>query len=340
MSELRQNLVTKEWVIISPERARKPNAVLKKLESHALSNKEYEPECPFCPGNEGSFDIVEKYRIDDKNGNWVVRIIDNKYKILDVFATCPLVPDSFERDGIYQKLKGCGSHELVIDTNKHNRTIVCLSKDELKMIISAFMHRYNAFKENPNNLITFIFKNYGILAGQTQPHSHTQIVGSRVVPLYTRSLLHEAEKHFDTFGSCVMCDTLRHEMSEKTRLVRQNDDYVAFVPYAAGAEHETWIMPTWHRAGLQDLEGKKLDNLAEVIRVVLNKFRKSLDNPDFNFVIRSVPYHLSDVPFYHWYIQFLPRTKILGGFERGTRIQVNTVLPDESAKMLRECKVC
>ncbi len=31
MSELRQNLATKEWVVISSERAKKPNAVLNKI---------------------------------------------------------------------------------------------------------------------------------------------------------------------------------------------------------------------------------------------------------------------------------------------------------------------
>jgi UDPglucose--hexose-1-phosphate uridylyltransferase len=340
MSELRQNLVTKEWVIISPERAKKPNAVMKKVMSHAVSDKEYDPECPFCPGNEEKFSIVEKYRIKDAKGNWLVKVIDNKYKVLDRFASCPLVPDSFEREGIYQKLKGCGSHELVIDTPTHNKTIIDLSEDELKKIVTAAITRYAEFKKNPNNLITFIFKNFGVLAGQTQPHLHTQIVGSRVVPLYTRSLLREAEKHFDTFGSCVVCDMLRYEKKEQKRLVYQNGDYVAFVPYAAGAEHETWIVPTWHRSGMQDVEGKRVDNLAEIMRKILNKFRVSLDNPDFNFVFRTCPYPLANVPFYHWYIQFLPRTKILGGFERGTRIQVNTVLPEESARMLRECEEC
>lgn len=340
MSELRQNLATKEWVVISLERSKKPSAVLNRVIAIPVSDKEHNPECPFCPGNEERLPVEERHRIEDSNGNWMVRVIDNKYKILDRFATCPLVPDAFDKEGIYQKLKGCGSHELVIDTNKHNKTIVDLSRDELKNVVSVYIDRYKKFKENPNNLITFIFKNYGTLAGQTQPHSHTQVVGSRVVPLYTRSLLHEAEKHFDSYGSCVFCDMLRYETKEKTRLVYQNDDYVAFVPYAAGAEHETWIMPKWHRAGLHDVEGKRIDNLADILYIMLNKFHLSLGNPDFNFVVRSVPYPLSDVPFYHWYIQFLPRTKILGGFERGTRIQVNTILPEVSAKMLRECKTC
>jgi UDPglucose--hexose-1-phosphate uridylyltransferase len=340
MSELRQNLATKEWVVISAERASKPNAVLNKIIGTPVSDREYDPECPFCPDNEKVFPVEERYRIDDGGDKWLVRVIENKFKILDRFKTCPSVPDAFSKEGIYQKLEGCGSHELIIDTNKHNKTITDLSRDELKKVIAAYLNRYTAFQKNPNNLITILFKNYGVLAGQTQPHSHTQVVGSRIVPLYTRSLLYEAEKHFDTYGSCVFCDILKYEREEKTRLVFHNHDFVAFVPYAAGAEHEVWIVPQWHSAGLQDMEANRIISLADILYVILDKFCLSIDNPDFNFVIRTAPYALSEVPFYHWYIQITPRTKILGGFERGTRIQVNTILPEESAQMLRECTTC
>ena len=286
------------------------------------------------------FPVEERYRIDDGVGNWLVRVIENKFKILDRFTTCPSVPDAFDREGIYQKLEGCGSHELVIDTNKHNKTITDLSQNDIQKVIEVYLNRYTAFQKNPNNLITILFKNYGVLAGQTQPHSHTQVVGSRIVPLYTRSLLHEAEKHFDTFGSCVFCDMLTYERDEKTRLVYHNHDFVAFVPYAAGAEHEVWIVPQWHSAGLQDMEADRIISLADILYVILNKFRLSIDNPDFNFVFRTAPYAFSAVPFYHWHIQIIPRTKIMGGFERGTRIQVNTILPEESARMLRVCTTC
>ena len=340
MSELRQNLATKEWVIISAERAKKPNAVFNKIIGTPVSDKAYDPECPFCPGNEERFPLEERYRVDDGGGSWLVRVIDNKFKILDRFKTCPVVPDAFEKEGIYQRLAGCGSHELVIDTHKHNKTITDLSRDEIRTIVAVYLNRYATFRKNPNNLITILFKNYGVLAGQTQPHSHTQVVGSRIIPLYTRSLLHEAERHFDTFGSCVFCDILRYETEEQKRVVYHNDDYLAFVPYAAGAEHEVWIVPKLHKAGLQNIEGQRLDNLADSLQVVLTAFRISLENPDFNFVIRTAPYALSDVPFYHWHIQIMPRTKILGGFERGTRIQVNTIVPEDSAQMLRDCTTC
>jgi UDPglucose--hexose-1-phosphate uridylyltransferase len=340
MSELRQNLASKEWVVIAPQRAKKPDAMKPEKSTNPVPKGEYDAKCPFCPGNEADFDILERARLEDENGDWTLKVIDNKYKVLDSFETCPLVPDAFEREGIYRKLKGCGSHELVIETNKHNKTIIDLSTEELKGILSSYVNRYGEFRNNPNNLITLIFKNYGLLAGQTQPHSHSQIVGSRVVPYYVRSLLHEAERHFDTNGSCVLCDILRFETEEETRLVYQNDDFAAFVPYAAGSEHETWIMPKWHSGSILDLEGQRLDNLAEVLELILKKLSVAVGNPDFNYVFRTAPYPLSGVPFYHWYIQFLPRIKIIGGFERGTRIPVNTILPEESAKMLRGREPC
>jgi UDPglucose--hexose-1-phosphate uridylyltransferase len=81
MSELRQNLATKEWVIISAERAKKPNAVLHKIIGSPASDKAYDPECPFCPGNEDRFPLEERYRVGDGGGSWTVRSIDNKFKM-------------------------------------------------------------------------------------------------------------------------------------------------------------------------------------------------------------------------------------------------------------------
>ncbi len=340
MSELRQNLASKEWVIIAPERSQRPDDLLEGIVSRPVSHSEYEEQCPFCPGNEEKFGLIEKQRIADGKGGWGAKVIDNKYKVLDQFPTCPIMPDSFVSEGIYQKLTGCGSHELVIETDKHNNSIVDLSSRQIRDILALYIDRYRAFEENPNNLITIIFKNYGVLAGQTQPHSHSQIVGSRVVPLYVRSLLHEAEKHFDNYGTCVFCDMIKFEKKEEKRIVEENNDYISFVPFAAGSPHEVWILPKSHSAGIADIKEESLENLAYIFQIILSKFYTAIGNPDFNYVFRIAPYHLSKVPFYHWHIQILARTKIIGGFEQGTRIPVNTVLPEESAKMLRECKSC
>lgn len=340
MSELRQNLCSKEWVVIAPHRGRKPNALKSKVVIAPEPVDAYDANCPFCPGNEAKFQIAETMRLSQAEGGWSVRTIENKYKILNSFDSCPAIAESFEKEGIYHKLKACGSHELVIECREHHRTIMDFSIEDLKDIFWAAWQRYLDFKKNPNNLITIIFKNYGALSGQTQHHSHAQIVGSRVVPYYLRSLMHESEKHFDSFGTCVFCDMIQFEIKEAKRIVYQNESYVALVPFAAGAEHETWILPKIHSAGWDSLDDKKISGLADILQTVFKKFQFLIEDPDFNFMVRLPPYPLTNVPFFHWHIQLLPRTKIIGGFEYGTRIQVNTILPEESAKLLRECADC
>jgi len=338
MSEIRQNLATREWVIIAPTRSKKPKSLNVDIDKIRASEKPYDSSCPFCPGKEGTSPVEKKFRIDGPQGDWKVRVINNKFKI---FAAdlCSLKPEPFLTEGIYKKLKACGEHELIIETPQHNKTIIDMNEDEVKSIILAIVNRYHSFEKNSGNLITLIFKNYGAMAGQTQIHSHTQIVNSRIVPSYIRLLLNEAQEYFDDNGTCVFCDMLNYELKDGKRLIYENEDYAAFVPYAAGTEHETWIMPKYHGAGLDSLKDERIDRLANILRVVFGKFYAAIKDPDFNFVIRNAPYPLAGVPFYHWHIQLLPRTKIVGGFERGTRIPVNTIYPEESAKLLRECQI-
>jgi galactose-1-phosphate uridylyltransferase len=84
-------------------------------------------------------------------------------------------------------------------------------------------------------------------------------------------------------------------------------------------------------------------NLATKEWVVISTERAQKPNAVLNKIIGtpvSDKEHDPECPFCHWHIQLIPRTKIIGGFERGTHIQVNTALPEVSARMLRECRTC
>lgn len=50
MPELRQNFMTKEWVVIATERAKRPDQMVVKREHKPPVS--FSPNCPFCPGNE------------------------------------------------------------------------------------------------------------------------------------------------------------------------------------------------------------------------------------------------------------------------------------------------
>jgi UDPglucose--hexose-1-phosphate uridylyltransferase len=335
MSEFRQNLVTRSWVIIAPERGKRPNPIHEEIKAD-INLPEYSAECPFCPGNDSDFNIIETDRIDDENGNWKVRVIDNRYKVLQEYPTCPIQPERFEDDGIYMRYHGCGSHELVIETPKHNKAFSDLSVEEMNDVVEAYYRRFEDYRHNFNNLYTLIFKNYGAKAGASQPHGHTQILGSRIVPLAIRYQLFEMERFFDTRGVCVMCYMLDNEHRYNDRLIYENEHFTALVPYAASVPYEIWLSPKVHDSSFLNTDETKRASFSEALNNVMKGLAKILDTPQFNMVMFNATYPLSNVPYFHWYCRIVPRTSVPGGFEVGTGISVNPIAPEESAAVLRE----
>jgi UDPglucose--hexose-1-phosphate uridylyltransferase len=344
LSELRQNLATREWVIIAPERRKgkplqsSPNALMDTLPVCS-------EDCPFCPKNEDRFDNAEIEHVphpdpgNEANSPWLVRCIENKYKIFAEHESCPVEPTEFDRDGIYSKFIGCGSHELILESPLHNQTFATMSQQQVESIIGLYLRRFNVLKENPNNLLTIIFKNHGPRSGASQIHPHTQILAMRVVPNFLRYLLDEAARFFDNNGICVFCKILKFELEDSSRIVYQNERFVSLVPYAASVAYEIHIMPRSHDALFGDMSDSEVVDFADCLQKTMKKLYVTLSNPDFNIILKNPPYRLSGVPYYHWHLQIMPHTSIPGGFEMGSRIRVNVVAPEESAEVLRKADV-
>ncbi len=343
MSELRQNLATREWVIVAPERLKgkplqkNPNSLMDAL-------PDYDKGCPFCPKNEDRFENVQIESIPHPNRNnkagspWLVRCIENKYKIFQDYESCPLGPTEFEQDGIYLKFIGCGNHELILESPEHNKTLATMSQAEVEGVVQLYLRRFNALKENPNNLLTIIFKNHGVRSGSSQVHAHTQILAMRVVPNFLRFLIDEATRFFDSQGICVFCKMLEYELKEESRIVCQNDRFVAWVPYAASVPYEVHIVPKVHDSLFGDMSDEEAVLFSDCLRETMRRLYTTLSNPDYNMILRNPPYPLSGVPFYHWHMQIVPHTSIPGGFELGSRIRVNVVTPEDAAQALREAE--
>lgn len=223
MSELRQNLLTGNWTVIAPERDKRPEQSFRPGHTDREDHQDHDNTCPFCPDNETRFPLEKIDAISDAENNWLVRTIENKYKIFDRFATCPINPEPFKTQGIYSYYEGCGNHWLVIENRSHNKLLGEMEASEIYNTLVSYLNACHSMKKNPNNLIAIIFKNQGLNAGASQPHAHSQIVGSRVVPTWIRNALHVQEKHFDNHGSCVMCDIIDYEKKYRKELfLKQN----------------------------------------------------------------------------------------------------------------------
>jgi UDPglucose--hexose-1-phosphate uridylyltransferase len=327
MPELRQNIITREWVVIATERAKRPDEFVKERPARPLVPS-FDPACPFCVGNE-QMTRRESYRVTDGN-RWRVRVVLNRFPALSPDG------DRVRRsDGIYRSMTGVGVHEVVIEHPRHDITTALMSPVDVVSILQAYRQRYEVLRKDPRIEAVIIFKNHGEGAGTSLQHPHAQIAATPIVPTQIRRRLDEAVRYFDETGECVFCQTLRQELRARERIVYENASFVAFIPYAALSPFHLWIFPRRHMSSFDAVMDGELEHLAAAMRTVLAKLHRGLGDPDYNFSVRSAPVRTGPTDYFHWYVAIVPRVSKAAGFEIGSGMFINTALPEASAAFLR-----
>ncbi|HYS44570.1 MAG TPA: hypothetical protein VEM32_11395 [Geobacteraceae bacterium] len=326
MSELRQNMLNGNWSLIVPERREKPKFLDGQLAA-GPSLLEHDAACPFCPNNEEQFPLEIISETKDGQGNWTSRIISNKYKLFADFHTCA-VSGPFKQHGIYTYCDGCGNHLVIVEGRYHNKQLGEMGIMEVGNTLRSHRDACLLMKANPNNRITFMYKNQGVRAGASQFHAHSQIVGSCAVPNWIRNAMHVQDKYFDDHGVCALCNMINYETSARERIVFETSSILVLSPYAASSPYETWIVPKRHFCCFEEISEVEIVELALAYKKVLGAYIMKLGNPDFNFFIHTAPHLLAAAPSLHLYLQIRPRLAVPGGFETGTNIPVNPVWPE------------
>ncbi len=333
MPELRQDPATKQWVIIATERARRPHDFSQPHPPVLLP--EYKADCPFCPGNENMTPPeTMAYREDGcPNGpGWRIRVFPNKFPAL--------VPEGSlirqEEEGFFRKMDGVGWHEVIVENPKHNLCLPLMTDEQVEEIIRAYHERYLALREDSRCKLILIFKNHGLKAGTSLEHPHSQILAMPIVPLTIRYRFEKAATHFDDQGTCVYCDILREGLRVRTRLIMESECFAAFHPFASRAPFETWIIPKAHHASFGAISPPEIKEFAQVLRKILGKLYRGLNNPDYNYIIHTAPIKDEQEDYFHWHLQIIPRLVTPAGFELGTGMFINTALPEETAAFIRE----
>lgn len=328
MSELRYNLISREWVIIATERAKRPHDFVK-AKDNVKALPEYKENCPFCVGNEDKTPS-ETFRIGDKV-LWKVRSVYNKFGALS-FEEKP----KREIHGLHSSMSGFGVHEVIIENPKHNLCIPLMEDDDIKNIIKAYKNRYDAIKKYSGIEHIVIFKNHGPSAGTSLEHPHSQLIATPVVPPQSRGRLQQAASYFDLTGKCLFCQTLSDELKTAERIIVETENFVSFIPYAALSPFHIWIFPKRHASSFSDINDGETSDLAVNLKKTLSKLYYGLDNPDYNYTIRSIPINEKGTEYFHWYVSIIPRLTQPAGFELGSGMFINASLPEEAAKFMRE----
>jgi len=332
MPELRKDPIIGRWVIISTERGKRP--------SHfGQSEKRISPKaCPFCPGNESATprEIIA-FRADGSKPNepgWFVRVVSNKYPALIIEGNLDREPK-----GIYDRMNGIGAHEVIIETPDHNQNLVDMPLEKIKDVLWAYRERSLDLQRDPRFKYILIFKNHGQAAGASVEHSHSQLIATPIIPKRVAEELIGAKKYYDYKERCIFCDIIRQEISDRDRIIYENDSFIAFEPYASRFPFETWLMPKAHICHFVETDIDMHDELGSILKQILARLKTGLANPAYNYILHSAPLGAEYRDYFHWHIEIIPKLTKMAGFEWGTGFYINPTRPEDAAKFLKELTI-
>jgi UDPglucose--hexose-1-phosphate uridylyltransferase len=327
MSELRRDPVVGRWVIVAPERARRPS------DFRRPSPPVNGALCPFCPGNEG---LTEKELLAVRpapGAPWSLRVVANRYPALRVESE-----GRREGEGLFDRMEGLGAHEVVIETSDHERDLGDLSAAGVEAVLGAWAERLRDLSRDQRLRAAVVFKNRGFEAGATLGHAHSQIVALPMVPHAVAEEMDGAAAHFELKERCIYCDVVRQELRDGVRVVAESADVVAIAPWASRAPFETWLLPKRHEAHFEAEPAAVLKSVAELLRDVLRRLDVALERPPYQLVLHSAPLRERDLVHYHWHLELAPVVARQAGFEAGSGFAINPVPPEEAAAALRAAR--
>lgn len=342
LNEFREDLVSGEWVLFATGRAQRPELIKKeKPKVKALPKS----QCPFeDPEKYGNVVVAEypkttearKGQENRKHGDWTIKVAKNKYP-----AVLESEPCLSQKAGPFNTHEAVGRHEVVIfrDHDKHPHDF---SKEELASAFKVYQERYLTMVGGDCGKYALIFHNYGPNAGASVPHPHSQIISIPVLPPDIKRSINGSERFYKEHHKRVYDVMIEWERSEGKRVVHENKYFITFCPFVSKTSYEVRIFPQESHAHFEKMPEEQLEYLGEILLLVLKKVQSALKSPDYNFFIHTAPFERMTTDaheFYTWHIEVLPKISTVGAFELGSGIDVNTVNPDEAAKLLRETTV-
>lgn len=322
MSKLRQNIITGEWVVISPERSQRPEDYVM-----ASSPKRGIPlDCPFCVNNNNAYRTSIK---DAETKN--IYVIPNKFP---AFSKDDGVID--EGDGFYQNCKALGGHEVII-IKDHEKDIYDDGVEAMYELASVYRSRYLFYDQDPTIEYTMLIHNHGPEAGASIEHPHSQLFASTIMPSYVQKELETSKKYFVENQRCVFCEMVREEKENNHRIVFENAEFLVFTCFAARFPFEMWVMPKIHQTQFEKISDSTQMLFADAMKNALGKLNRALNYPPFNYWIHTSPHHIEETnDYYHWHVEIAPRISKFGGYEMGSGVVIDVVSPEVAADFLKK----
>ena len=246
----RRNLLTGEWVLVSPQRMQRPWDG-ERSEPPVTKRPAYDPHCYLCPGNTRANGVTNP----DYDG---VFVFDNDFP-----ALLPGVADPAFHDDLFEAEAEPGRCRVICYSPRHDLSTGALDHKALAALVDAWCEETRRLGSEDDINHVQIFENRGAMMGCSNPHPHGQVWATASLPTLVRREQERQADHLVETGRPLLLDVLERERALGDRLVFENRDFSVIVPFWATWPFETLILPRRHRPGLLHLDVSERASLAD-----------------------------------------------------------------------------
>ena len=293
-SHKRLNILTGEWVLVSPHRAKRPwqgqNEEISKEKKPS-----YDESCYLCAKNT---------RVNgEKNPDYKdVFVFTNDFAALQNDS-----PSFTVNDCLFKAQSETGICKVICFSPYHSKSLAEMSVDEIQKVVVAWQNEYTILGSNENINYVQIFENKGAVMGCSNPHPHGQIWSQSTLPNEVEKKDNQQFNYFDKHQKSLLETYLNQELAAKERIIFENDDFVVLVPFWAVWPFETMIAPKKAQKNIAEMSSKQIKNFAEAISVITKAY-DSLFNTSFPYSsgIHQAPTNGKKNNHWHWHMSFYP----------------------------------
>ena len=325
----RYNILTGEWVLVSPHRAKRPWQG-KLEETQPVNLPEYDPRCYLCPSN-------------IRAGGLLNPSYENQFVFINDFSAMHLQTPAFEinENELLKAQSEPGICKVICFSPRHDLTLPELELGEIEKLIEVWTDEYKTLGGNEKINYVQIFENKGEVMGCSNPHPHGQIWAEKNIPVEPAKEIEQMKKYYAEKGKSILSDYLELELKEEKRIIIENEDFAALVPFWAVWPFETIIISKRHIGNLTEFTNDEKKSFAETLKELTVKY-DNLFNTSFPYSagIHQTPTDGADYDEFHFHMHFYPpllRSALVKKFMVGYEMLANPqrdITPEASAGIL------
>ncbi|WP_420583021.1 UDP-glucose--hexose-1-phosphate uridylyltransferase [Reichenbachiella sp.] len=293
-SHRRLNIMTGEWVQVSPHRSKRPwQGQVEKLSMDR--RPKYDDTCYLCPTNER---IGGKLNPDYKD----VYVFTNDFAALQSD-----IPSGGEENGLMQSKSERGVCKVICFSPRHDLTIPEMETNQIKKVVDLWIDQCQEIGSLDYINHIQIFENKGAVMGCSNPHPHGQIWAQESVPVEPAKKQVQQLAHFEKEGSNLLLEYLAQEKKQKERIIFENDHMVVLVPFWAVWPYEAMIIPKRKMARITEMSEEERAALAEAYRYLAIKYDNLFETSfPYSAGIHQAPYDGEPHEEWQWHMTFYP----------------------------------